>query len=180
MNEKSKIPDSGELLSQVFQFDESDLEANREGKLTQQQLTRITSERYRNILWIGMVILAGLIVLFLLEVIPIFSLAAEYTPFVMIGFGVLVSYRQFMLLLKLSRDSRERQINSVEGVIQLAVGGKDQTTDSLKIQDETFKLNRRQFFALKNHEPYTIYYLSNSRLIVSIEWLRDDNLMPEA
>jgi hypothetical protein len=39
----------------------------------------------------------------------------------------------------------------------------------MKIADVTFKLNKKQWLALKNHEAYTIYFTSNTKIVLSIK-----------
>lgn len=44
----------------------------------------------------------------------------------------------------------------------------------LTIADQEFKIKKSLFLALKNGDPYSVYYAPHSREILSLEWLRDD------
>ncbi|HEX2623452.1 MAG TPA: hypothetical protein VHL11_24995 [Phototrophicaceae bacterium] len=173
-SDKPKNPTTAERLAQAFEFDEDTLSANRQGQLTSDQRHRLITARNDGIIWTttGVVGMAFTIVVARLLNLNFdcYSSAAilACAAFALL-YGRTVSRR--------NRDLHDNRIAAVEGVIQLSLGsGK---SHGLVIQDLYFSLNNQQFLALKNRDPYVIYYLSHTRRLLSIEWLGESNLMPE-
>ncbi|HEX2623450.1 MAG TPA: hypothetical protein VHL11_24985 [Phototrophicaceae bacterium] len=176
MSEKSKIPDSEELLSQVFGFDKSTVESNRDGKLTPEQSNRLIFTRR---VYFKLAAISGVGVVILTGILPFLPQSLTCLFSIIILSGLVFMMQMYSLGSYLQNDLSDVQIQQVEGIIQLKPKAR-YSSYRLEIQTITFNLSDRQFFALKNLEPYTIYFLPKSRRVLSLEWLRDYNFILEA
>ncbi len=82
--------------------------------------------------------------------------------------------------LKLGADLRDERPAEVEGRIDLSMNAAQYAASYfLRVGKARFPLKKQPFFALKNGDPYRIYYTRRSKRILSVEWLRenDDNLL---
>jgi hypothetical protein len=160
-------------LMEAIGFTEDDLEANQEGRLSQEQYRRLARQS-RTMMWV--IILLSLVTL---PVSCLFTVAhlgmSDTGVFIFVGlmaFGLAV-----VLTLKWgskNRDYHDATVRSVEGRVGLDVGSSgDASTFIVRVEDQKFKVNKRTFLAFKNGDPYAIYFMPSSKTIISAEWLRD-------
>jgi hypothetical protein len=173
--EKSKKYE--ERLADAFAFDEVDLEANRSGKLTPRQMHRLNKARSRAVtLWAVPTIIAVMGMLIWLVLSPASLGAIERLIVFALGALVVAGAYFFAGLQsrRLEADMRDPQISTVEGPVELIVGGAQYgVTYMMKVGGKQFLLKKDTFFALKNGDPYCVYYTARSKQLLSVEWLRD-------
>lgn len=116
-------------------------------------------------------------------IFPLLSLALVVTVGVMI-------WRNFGIL----RDIRERRAESVEGRVQLDLHhsynrsmhrmsgtqfnfntNRGSSHYYVYIGGMRFEVSKAGFLAFKNDDPYIIHYAPHSKLLLSAEWLREDD-----
>lgn len=73
---------------------------------------------------------------------------------------------------KRQRDAEANEVRQISGRIRLDMKDKLYTLTVIEPEQETtFMISKEQFLAFKNGEPYTLYYLPHSRMILAAEWL---------
>ncbi len=170
---------------QVIEEIEEDLEANQRRKITLHQIKILIKKRIQSrwMSWFSVVILAlmtvgGLVVLFI------------FPPFGII-FLTIVFYMSptvFKQLDAFEQDLKTPQVDMVEGIVHL-VQRSTRTTNlrntsqtktsisySVQIGDRKFMVNEKVFLTFKNGDPYAIYFTPFAKTILSVDWLRDDDV----
>jgi hypothetical protein len=163
------------LLMEVLNFDEADLEANRIGRLSRDQLEDF-SRRWRTML-IAIVFLTIFSPLMFVLTIIVYvndSNSRDFNGFLFVAiasaFGCLLIASRYK---KTNADLNSGKVLFVEGRISFNVGSGRGQSFSVQIQNQIFRVNKEIFLAFKNGDPYVIYYAPNSGTILSVEWLRD-------
>ena len=170
-----------ERLMQALGYDEDDLEANRAGHFSEAQRTQFAAEQRQS--WL---VAAFVILLFLgwIGAAQINSTAAASLPLIFLLLpvfgGVFLKYA--IMALRLRADAQEDQAESTEGRVDLAMRGTttNRVVCTLRVADKRFSVKQDAFLAMKNGDPYHVYYALRSKRLLSVEWLRenDDNLLP--
>jgi len=199
MEAKSKHkPD--ELLMDAFGFDEDDLAANRAGKISARQRMALEGgyryARYtnlsRSLLGIGFTalllmggVLLGLQIAFqeALELLLMQSSVQAGLCFIgvpLLGLAALAVRDALRQANPLFNDHKDGLVKHVEGRVRLDMIPPRQTSRTFKppplylaIEDQGWRIDREQFLAFKNGDPYAVYFAPHSRTILSVEWLRD-------
>lgn len=148
------------LLMEAIGFTEDDLEANREGFLSSEQITLLRRNRY---FWLVVACITG---------VAAFGLAI-YSQSILgcISFAATPPLFAILKILMLDEVLKGRKVESAEGYIQLDMQGQG-TGNILIVDDITFKVSKKVFLAFKNGDPYLIHYLPKMMKILSAEWLR--------
>jgi hypothetical protein len=124
----------------------------------------------------------------IVSVNPIIGFIAPMLWLGLIVGGGLVIWRS----LGIVRDLRARRAESVEGRVQLdmhhtynrsmhQVGGNHYRMTGgrshyyVYIGGMRFEVSKAGFLAFKNDDPYIVYYAPHSRMLLSAEWLRDND-----
>jgi hypothetical protein len=169
-----------ERLMSTFAFDEDDLAANQAGHLSQKQAIRLKSARnseiYRLVLpaFVSLLIALGFF---------------RYTASIIVFLTVVAIAILMMLAIngpKLYRwraDLLEEAILSAEGRIYLSLDTRRKKVGYfLRLGGVWLSIDKAKFLALKNGDPYRIYYTRRTKHILAVEWLRDgdDNLIEVA
>ncbi|MFN8565797.1 MAG: hypothetical protein U0703_30125, partial [Anaerolineae bacterium] len=87
---------------------------------------------------------------------------------------------------RLRSDVNEDQVMSTEGRVDLSMRGRSSNNVecTIRVGDMRFRVKQQVFLAMKNGDPYRLYFSRRSKRLLSAEWLRenDDNLleMPDA
>lgn len=167
-----------QALAYALQFTESDLIANQAGILSDTQRSWLT-ENHRVLLWsfeawglFGIafsLILTGIILLVAIPPFFLLSLLEFY-----------LAYRLMAPLLRrhrnLGKDLAIGVVLTKAGAIQLTAqntlmyGGQYQ----LRLEEQTFGVSVQSASTFKNGDPYRLYYLPVSNLLLSAEWLHAD------
>ncbi|MCU0499990.1 MAG: hypothetical protein MUF87_21775 [Anaerolineae bacterium] len=176
-------------LADLLQFDESDLDLNAQGQMSERQRKNLRRQQRKVALnnLAGLVVGIGLSALF---TAILFSQLAEPDAgwvllalmIVPIAITIWFSYRLLRGTLQTLRDLEGQQIDAIEGRIALDLkvdsntnAGSSTVRYTVTIEDQTFEIEKPLFLALKNGDPYLIYYAPNTRQILAIEWLREDH-----
>ncbi len=169
-------------LMSAFACDEGDIETNKAGYLSRRQHDRLRRQRQQaTSIWTLVVLLELLGFAFILPMAftgyPIQLITSPLFFMVLIGLlGVYFGYRAY----NYGADLNENRVDSVEGTIDLTVSAAQYTVAYLMTIDTLrFTLTKAQYSALKNGDPYRVYYTRYSKKVLAVEWLRDgeDNLL---
>ena len=172
MEEKAKSKPE-HLLIEAIGFSEEDLEANREGYMSEQQ-RRSLFRKWTP--WTCFTLLFAALILptmlpFVLEQLGTSTLS----PLTLIAAVFLVVPVYFAYKWwQLSVDMRQRLVTSVEGRVRLDLsGGGNSSQLTVSIGKAKFHVKKPIFLAFKNGDPYCVYYAPRSKTILSAEWLRE-------
>lgn len=169
--QKPKIKPEHALMYAIG-FTEEDLEANREGWLSERQ--RAELNRQRREMLVG--IIALLVVSLFVFLIGLFSYrdknASAVIPVLVLttGGAIYIAYRWG----NKDADFQGKRVEFVEGRVELRLGSNKSATCSIFIQNRAFLVSNEVFLAFKNGDPYVIYYTPASKTILSAEWLREE------
>lgn len=164
---------------QVLGFDERDLAMNRRGRISANQVARLTKARQSyapsgNLIFA----LGAVLVLVLALVIGAARLSNQVIDTLTLTFLVFVvlAFSAWQRFDRIAADIRTEEAAEVEGRIELSM----HTTwhaDSyfVRVGSMRFKVTQQEFLVFKNGDPYRIFYAANSKRILSAEWLREDD-----
>ena len=173
-----------ERLMDAFAFDEDDLEANQAGAFSRQQIARLNRDRRAQALGGMFILLAGIIALALGFGAVDFAFLTPALVVILVGMSALflgLPAAIWLRAAKATADLRENRVAEAEGRVDLSVRAvQNAASYYLRIGDMRFGVKQAAFLAMKNGDPYRIYYARRSKRILSVEWLRenDDNLLP--
>jgi hypothetical protein len=174
MSNNAKLKKYEDVLMTALQFRESDLAANEAGELSPTQIRKLQWRRSMAI--IGALVLTAIFAFILLSFVR-FAAFRGASPLLAIGFVIVVGILAFITYqaVSLTNDLRDG-VSVVEGRVQLDMNRGEQTSRFyVKIDNIRFRVRKAVFLAFKNGDPYRIYYAPRSKLILSVEWLRDDD-----
>ena len=161
------------LLADALDFDDDDLYANYNGHLSARQRARLRRGRTKS--FAVFIVFLGLIGLFAYIAIatstPIFVLGAT-TMYVFLPFWAVTRRLEIPVFgwVKASQILRDGLIGVVEGPVRLDIHKKKY---KLQIEFERFVIKKTAFLAFKNSDPYRIYFVPQTRTVLSAEWLYD-------
>lgn len=164
--EKEKVKNSDRPYSSTSLL-EHDLEANREGLLSDRQIAELKTRRNR--------VVSMLPVNFLIDgALVIFFVSARAIPFA-VFFGlqsilsiVVAIYRR----KQIQADIQDGHVESVQGHIRLGFAFWSKY-DCLRIGRLNFSLLHHNMLNFKNGEPYVVYYSPRTKWLLTSEWLRE-------
>ncbi|HEX2908355.1 MAG TPA: hypothetical protein VHO69_15895 [Phototrophicaceae bacterium] len=178
--EKAKpVINHQQMLMDVIRFNDEDLEANRDGYMTQRQRSRLNDERFSFKL---MGVLA-------LVACPIFSIAAiidgiQRHDTVASRVGIIgliclvtagITLYTWLRWRRFDRDLSKGEVAATQGLVRLGMSDRSRSTTYMVTVDYvTLNISKRTFFTFKNGDPYCLYYTPYSRTLLSAEWLRED------
>ena len=169
-----------ERLMSAFAFDEDDLEANQAGHLSAHQAASLTTAQKK------MLVAALIFTLMLAVSFGLLLLSRTPVPFLpLLGVSMIGASTAFFAAYevgayRLRSDLQEDHVLSAEGRIDLSLKtGQNKANYFLRVGGMRFAIKQQKFLALKNGDPYCVYYTRRSKNILSVEWLRDseDNLI---
>lgn len=164
-------------LANVLDYQDDDLIANQNGGLGTRQRQTLHLNFYRDLL----ILCAGALTWFGFSiVISLLTDAALAVALIICGLMLLNRSQRLIPLWKLYRDLRSGEVVSDEGVIHLVLQrGSSQGEYSLQLDDHLFPVSQAALLTFKNGDPYRLYYLPKTKLLLSAEWLRDDQPFDE-
>ncbi len=168
-----------ELLAAALDFTEDDLDANRLGVISVRQHDRLAAQARRSVVRFGWVT-GGVAILMLCFMVQAATIAYPIDFFVVLLWlsSLLLLLGLFMVHRRrrpLVADIRQARAASAEGRVTLNIeGGSGSTSYTLEIGGERFTITQQVLLALKNGDPYILYYLPNTHQVLSAEWLRGD------
>jgi hypothetical protein len=181
---KNKLLSRQEELMYGFQFSEADLEANREGHLTEHQ-RKIILERERPdwLFYYGMGIFG---ILFGFVTVPVIADMFKhpednlvYNLFVVFIICLVVGGSIYALRLgpksrkALLQDLEDGIAKSVQG-LALVDPGYRRVQATITVNEFKFKAPRDAILRVKHLEPHIFYYLPRSKIILSVEVVEQD------
>ncbi len=174
-------------LKEYFNFDEGDLNANRNGLLTEKQKTRLTAElksaRAKKTRWayfIFFLAAIGLVVGVRIWFIPATGLGLGLRIGFTIGFGIVwtVIYGVIGMIFLPPAAYTDMEVAIETGRVNIvkaqSYNSNTHTTDiryDLYIGSRRFVVDSRIGNVLIQGDVYTVYYLKNSGKIVSAEFI---------
>jgi len=154
-------------LMRAFCFSDYDLHFNQQGDLSETQFYRL--QRHRNI--VSYLFLASVFIPLIAwysttraipTIVQMSWLACVMILFVMPLMIVTVSmWRRYEL------DIYDSRVRRVTGAIKL--NSSHHSGASMIVADQVFRINRKQWLVLKNHKAYTIYFVPNTKIVLSIK-----------
>lgn len=152
-----------EVLENAIGFNEYSIEANARGELSEGQRAFIRRRMSYNFLMLFIAVLLSLVGMLM------FNSPGAILPIVM-G-GGLVVYAIVRMAIN-ATELRGNRVESIEGSIGLDIGSTGNSNSyRVRVGNIRFGLNKAQFLAFKNGDPYRLYYLPTSKRLLSAEWL---------
>lgn len=160
---------SGPTLAETLNFTEEDLQANRNGRLSEEQQRRLSAQSGCSIVGSALVVLGLAGAGFWMLALGWWQLAAVFFVLaVVIG-----------LLNRAGRGGFRAEINA--GTVAIAAGEITLSANEianpnggvveylLQVNDEVFVIPRDAFAAFEDNAVYRVYYLPQSRIVLSAE-----------
>lgn len=173
-----KLKKHEEVLMAALEYTEDDLAANQSGALSAGQVVALQQRRTRQAR--NLVVMCALVIAlasFVALAWPLAALPMLLLTLLFIGIATLNGGRA---IRRMTRDLGAG-VADVEGRIELDARSAENGGEYyVQLDACKFKVRREAFFAFKNRDPYRIYYAPHSQLILSVEWLRDDQPFAEA
>lgn len=171
MPEKAKKYE--ERLAAAFGYDDADLDANHEGRLSPSQVVGLKAARNEELFRLALLAITSVLI----------ALGFYwYTAHIAAPLAVLAIAGGLLLALegpklrRLRHDLREAAVLAAEGRIDLALDARQNKVEYfLRVEGIRFPISKSNLLALKNGDPYRIYYTPRTKRIVAVEWLRDGN-----
>lgn len=177
-------------LRDSLRFGETDLEANRRGEITKSQIRRLRG--IRRISLLEMIVYVGLLLMlaWFFVGVPHEANIVGIVVFLVMGLSVVwalaLVIREITYFVNLSRDLQAPQINTITGAGKLVIDllhGRPVHMTYLVIGDHWFNVRRHNHYfrlnpsvAFSEGTCYTVFYVPNSRTLVSAEISRDDDI----
>jgi hypothetical protein len=164
------------VLQAAIGFNEDDLGANKQGKLSDGQIDCMIGSQKRSTLAIVLAVLGLGLSCFMWNLWRVYHNGYWF-------YGAVIGIVGCMAVLSFSSRNRDdlrhdlkaSRVEMREGPIRLDMErvGRDSVIWKLMIGDQEFEVSSVVFLAFKNDDPYRVYYLPHSRRLLSAEWLRD-------
>ncbi len=163
------------ILASGIGFNDADLAANREGRLSEKQAERLLKARRNTVQ--GMV---GIMVLLTVILLPLAVLGQAQTGSAQVSIVIGLVWLGLMgLFLAIIRSGQAVQADAWRGQVEIVRGpvqcytssqGDSGTQYNLRVGDVTFhKVDRDAYIAFKHLDAYIIYYTPQSKQIVAAE-----------
>jgi hypothetical protein len=169
---KNEADATQEDLMWAIGFTPTDLEASREGVLSDHQRRKFQAERQTNLLTMVLCSLFAIVVWVVGQnFISHENLICLLIPVIVcVGIGLLKQLETFGY----HRDLRQNRAEAVQGRVILDVSEKGKkAVYVVQLQHKVWPVKKTVFLAFKNGDPYVIYYAPHTNKILSAEWLRE-------
>jgi hypothetical protein len=170
-----------DALMTVIGFEEGDLEANAEGRISEAQTKRLLRvSRHMTAAW-AIPLLGAIVALTLCigTMMPLVKVQASLclTPIaILVAAGIVLAVIDGRRTMRLRDDLSKNRVAEVEGRVELSVLLRGRRLlYGLRVGEERFSISKQTFLSFKNGDPYRVYYAPRAKRILSVEWLRDDN-----
>ena len=164
-----------ERLMYAIGFTEEDLEANRNGQLSERQRNEL--KRVRNMMLVyESIILPFSIVFFILLLAS--NVFTSSLILMSITIGILVGINlPIQVLFKFAHDAQKAEAHCSDGRVKLEIKSMTGRHEKYRVIVEQVKLkvSKEIFLAFKNGDPYLICYTPHTKKLLSAEWLRDSD-----
>lgn len=157
-----------ERLMICFDFTPEDIVANAQGHFSQRQRQHLQFQQRQRLTFVISLSVAVLIG-HLIRLPSVISLVLSFGLYILGGSVLMQWFKQRI-------DFDNEPVIETEGRIELFLNTRPYR---LFIDQLDFPLTQWQFLALKNYDPYRIYWIPKTRKILSVEWLRDNPLDEE-
>ncbi len=169
---------SDEQLKKYFEFDEGDLNANRNGYLTPNQQMRLAKQAHRGCyVFIGILLLgvavAPILILFFSGTFAIFPKAGYSWLSWPVIWGAIAIY-----MIRRAFSKRNLAVQKAEGPINIVkTESDDSSTDTtsedyeMHVGGEEFEVDSDLVDFMRQGDVYAIYYIQNPQQIISVEQL---------
>ena len=168
------MTDDDKRLRKAFEFTPDDLAANRAGKLTENQITKLQDWQHLNSVFhfVGGLFAIPLVMLFGSSI----SSELSITVGILVICLLAIAGSAYASIQRYRKDIIGSIAESACGLVELDVGW-SKYSDNFTLEIDSFRssVDRQQFLALKNGNPYCVYYSPRTKRILSIE-VYDKNL----
>jgi hypothetical protein len=159
-------------LMRVINFTDADLKANRAGQMTGRQIINLKNKGWET----G---LAGvtftIIVLFLMYLRPLYPDAGCVMGLCLTL--VIVNAVCISAFVHQAQDIHDLKVEKVSGTVSKNIlTSRTTTTYQLKIQKSYFNVDK-PLYDIFTEADYTLYFLPNTRTILSAEFMQDESLL---
>lgn len=160
------------IVMDAFDFNADDMYINQQGDISDYQLGCLKNSRLTNTaIWLGLMFIPILFGVFFMQKYQGFSSQPGMTVWMMVGLVcliLLIAARN--IWNRYTDDMYHNQVEEISYTIDMDIEneGKSGISYTLYIVDLRFKLNKKQFLALKNRELYTLFYTPSTKKLLSI------------
>jgi hypothetical protein len=173
---RNTINHQTDLMSGVG-FEPTDLWANRDGRLSKKQLHLIYQRRatYMHLVCAFLVMaivcaLYGMSRLFVFQETNLMTLIIA-----MMGVSMLCGFYANLQFSKYNSDLYQGEVAVQEGRVTLDLFGSNSSAQFyVRVGDEKFAISKQTFLSFKNRDMYRLYYAPNSKVLLSVEALREE------
>jgi hypothetical protein len=159
---------SADKLQQALKFTDADINANREGKITQSQAERLSNTQVGLGKFSAAIVIFGILILFVIHTFANLDNDATtlYTIVVLILCAILAP-TMFGNSVTIRQDVEGDQVVSVQGIVRKRYSVK--TGYNLYIGQIRFSIFRHTYNSFEDGAMYKIYFIPNSKTILSAE-----------
>ena len=160
-------------LMEVLRFSEEDIEASRQGRMTESQRALIWWRSSEANFWY---IILPVMVLFTIHFRPMIQ--DDNGAFLVIAlFGTLIGTRIAVDVLRVYQDTGQDEVQKIEGVVMKdrkpRTAGNAPRNFYIRIRNTIFKVSPSEISAFEHGKFYRIFYAPRSKVILSAELLTD-------
>lgn len=160
------------ILMSALKFDESDLDLNSQGLLSNPQIAVLRGQR--TLYGMGtLAMMAAFIIYFRLLGLSAFSGELCFVTIMLGLLGALYLHVAFTGWFNAYQDVKKGHAEMVAGhtTMEIKSAGKGGVHYLVTVDDIEFRVDKPAFLAFKNGEPYRVFYAPNTKKILSAEWL---------
>ncbi len=174
MSTDSKVKKYEDVLMAALNFTEDDRAANEAGSLSVGQVSTLQQQRTRQIRSITLMC-AFVLALALFVMVAVTLATVPMLAFIVL-FMVVATVNGTRSIQRLNHDL-QANVEAVEGRIELDLRSAEDGSGNyfVWLDGRKFKVQRDGFLAFKNGDPYRLYYTPHTKMILSVDWLRDDD-----
>lgn len=175
---KNTYQDPTQLLMDTLHFNEDDLEANRNGELSESQRTQLDYYLNKFIEGRKALIIGGAVIAIIAVANTFFFRSSTFTNMLFIVGLVLLGSLWFVnrQVTNTQNGLQQGRINSIQGVISLDLKANDNPTYYVNCGALRFTICKDVFLAFKNNEPYVLYYVPWNNKLLSAEIMSDGGI----
>ncbi|MEL6224895.1 MAG: hypothetical protein AAFR31_19865 [Cyanobacteria bacterium J06627_8] len=173
---------SQSLLKTVFHFNDTDLHANRNGRISDRQKLRLRCMQVLSPLHILSVVLTAIHLVITVHIVA-FAIALfqanNWFDFVRVCIGIIVLNAAMIYLIvsmisrikKLGRDIRKGRVDIAKGAIAFRPYYRNKISFAYRMQIEgkEYPVMWWQTWAFRKHETYSVYVAPHMQLVLSAE-----------
>lgn len=180
MGDKSKEKkfDPQGMLNIAFDFNKYEIDIMRNHSIPYNQRNRMKRKLGINIVGGSLIFLLTLLVWWFAGYLLVdvdffdagFAICMGIFVLIMVVPPTIGSFRIFRDIYGLSRDLIADRVEQVEGRVSLRLGSGNKYVLDVG-NEETFRLDKKNFVAFRTGDPYVIYYTKHGKRILGAEWI---------